>query len=116
MADGDDLTTEQFALWWKQTGEHELRQLLLWRWDPIGVADMFPNTADEYDGYAPQVIQLLRKGAQAEQLAAHLAAVERDAMGLSRGSPERLEHLGRLLLLWYENSQASWEDFGPVRR
>lgn len=74
MADLEEaLTSEQFAAWWKQTGEHELRQLLLWRWDPIGVAELFPNTADEYDGYAPQIVQILRRGGPAEELADHLA-------------------------------------------
>lgn len=43
----DKLTTDEFARWWHETGEHELRQLLLWRWDPIGVADYFPNTVGE---------------------------------------------------------------------
>jgi hypothetical protein len=62
----EQLTTEEFARWWKETGEHELRQILLWRRDPIGVADFFPNTAEEYDGYAPQIVQSLRNGASPE--------------------------------------------------
>jgi hypothetical protein len=40
----DALTTNEFARWWRETGEHELRQELLWSWDPLGVADPFPNT------------------------------------------------------------------------
>jgi hypothetical protein len=111
-----ELTTEEFARWWHETGEHELRQLLLWRWDPIGVADYFPNTADEYDGYAPQLVQALRKGADGEAVAAHLREVERESMGGPFTSPTRLEDLGTLVRYWYENSQHSWANFGPVRR
>lgn len=29
----------------------ELRQILYWRWDPIGVSDEFPLNAGEYDLY-----------------------------------------------------------------
>jgi hypothetical protein len=112
----NELTTEEFARWWRETGEHELRQLLLWRWDPIGVADHFPNTADEYDGYAPQVVQQLRRGSDAAAIAAHLGGVQRQSMGGPLTSPERLAYLGSLIREWYENSQASWSDFGPTRR
>jgi hypothetical protein len=112
----NELTTEEFARWWRETGEHELRQLLLWRWDPIGVADYFPNTADEYDGYAPQLVQALRKGADADATAAHLRDVERQSMDGPLTSAEHLDYLGSLIREWYENSQHSWSQFGPVRR
>jgi hypothetical protein len=112
----DALTTEEFARWWRETGEHELRQLLLWRWDPIGVADYFPNSADEYDGYAPQVVQVLRQGGDAAAVAGHLLEVERQSMDGPLTPPQRLEYLGSLICDWYESSQNSWADFGPVRR
>lgn len=115
MAD-DKLTADQFARWWRETGEHELRQLLLWRWDPIGVADYFPSTADEYDSYAPQLVQVLRRGGDADVIAAHLRDVERRSMDGPLTSPERIDDLGSLIRDWYVNSQASWSDFGPVRR
>lgn len=112
----DGLTTEDFARWWRETGEHELRQVLLWRWDPVGVADYFPNTADEYDGYAAQLVQVLRKGGDADAVAAHLREVERQSMDGPITSPERLGYLGTLLCDWYESSQDSWSEFGPLRR
>src|SRR3954447_432006 len=114
--DSDGLTAEEFAAWWRETGEHELRQVLLWRWDPLGVADHFPNTADEYDGYAPQVVQALRKGASETELMQLLAGFERDSMGLSAPAPTRLRRLADSLLLWFKNSQDSWRKFGAVRR
>ena len=112
----DELTTAEFARWWRETGERELRQLLLWRWDPIGVADYFPNTADEYDGYAPQLVQVLRKGGDAAAVSAHLGEVEHQSMDGPFTSPERLDYLGSLIREWYENSLDSWSEFGPARR
>ena len=115
--DPGDLTTEEFASWWKQTGEHELRQVLFWRWDPIGVSDHFPNTVDEYDGYAPQIARALRAEASDEELGRMILGFEHEAMGLSpRPDVDRVQTLVGLLRLWFENSQDSWRDFGPVRR
>lgn len=114
-SNGDELTTEQFAKWWKQTGENELRQLLFWRWDPIGVSEAFPNAADEYDGYAPQVVQALRNGATESQLADVLMSLEVEAMGLSSQDSDLLP-AAALLRHWYSNSQESWLNFGPPRR
>lgn len=110
------LIADEFARWWRETGEHELRQVLFWRWDPIGVSDYFPNTADEYDGYAPQLVQLLREGGGPEEVAAHLGGLERGPIGFADSSPERLRELGELIHDWYGNSQGSWAEFGPVRR
>ena len=110
------LTTEAFARWWRETGEHELRQLLLWRWDPIGVADHFPNTADEYDDYASDVVQVLRDGGEADDVAEHLREIEREWMDGPLSPPDRLAYLGELIHEWYWNSQASWSDHGPLRR
>ena len=101
------MNTEQFAEWWRRTGEQELRQILFWRWDPLGVADCFPDTADEYDGYAPQLVKLLRADATEAEIAAHLAEVEHETMGLSWPRPEALADLAAFLKGWYESSVAS---------
>jgi hypothetical protein len=58
--------------WWKHQGGRELRQLLMDRWDPIGVRES-PEAASEYDGYFGGVMQLLRRGAAAQEIAEHLA-------------------------------------------
>lgn len=90
MNDFDALADQQFAHWWTETGEHELRQVLYWRRDPLGVSDAFPNTADEYDRYAPQIVSALRAGAAEDDIAKILRTIEREQMGLSHVPTERL--------------------------
>jgi hypothetical protein len=104
-----DLTREQFARWWRETGERELRQVLLWRWDPIGVSDSFPNAADEYDGYGPGVVALLRAGASEDDVADHLGFVERETMGLPADDPAQRAKVAQLLMGWFANSVDSWQ-------
>jgi hypothetical protein len=107
-----DLTRDQFARWWREAGERELRQLLFWRWDPIGVADSFPFTADEYDGYAPGVVALLRAGASEEDVADHLAFVERETIGVL-DDETRCAEVAALLTGWYANSVDAWQHREP---
>jgi hypothetical protein len=104
-----DLTREQFARWWRETGEGELRQVLFWRWDPIGVSDSFPHTADEYDGYGPGVVALLRAGASEDDLADHLGFVERETIGLSTDDHRRRADVAQLLTRWFGNSVDAWQ-------
>src|SRR3954447_14128390 len=113
--DSDTLANEESAAWWKQTREHELRQLLFWRWDPIGVFDPFSITADEYDGDAPQLVRALPDDASDERLARMIRSFEQELMGLSpRPDVNRVQTLIGLLRLCFENSQACWRDFGLV--
>jgi hypothetical protein len=112
---GDEPTSDQFARWWRETGENELRQLLFWRWDPVGVADYFPNTADEYDLYAPQLVQVLREGGDAGAIAAHLRDIERQRMDGPLTSKRRLRDVGSLIRDWYDTSYDSWSAWGPPR-
>lgn len=92
--------------WWRQAGSGELRQLLFWRWDPIGVADEFPLTAAEYDSYVEPLATLLRDGASAALLARHLGEIERDEMGFE-GRSDPLD-VAELLLRWYAESLDLW--------
>ena len=73
---------KEFSRWWQETGEVELRQILHWRWDPIGVASAFPWAADEYDAYAPRIAATLKERPSAERIAEQLLEVERDQMAL----------------------------------
>lgn len=47
-----DRGADEWVRWWRQTGERELRCILMTAWDPIGVGDA-PEAWDEYDSYAP---------------------------------------------------------------
>jgi hypothetical protein len=103
-----DLTREQFARWWRETGERELSQVLYWRWDPIGVSDGFPLAADEYDDYGPGVVALLRAGASQEDVADHLGFIERETIGVAE-HPERCAEVAALLASWFEGSVDLWQ-------
>lgn len=111
MSTDDGLTPEQYAEWMRKAGLRELRQLLYWRWDPIGVAEHFPITEGEYDAYAPALLSLLRKGADAQAIAEHLLNIEREQMGLD--SPmydgvSRVPRVAELILEWRDESIALW--------
>jgi hypothetical protein len=108
MSASADLTVEQYARWCKERGLPELRQVLFWRWDPIGVESHFPATADEYDGYARVLLSRLRKGADADEVAAFLQGEERNAMGVPSADAEHLRQLGERILRWHEKSITCW--------
>jgi SAM-dependent methyltransferase len=64
--------------------QSEIRKILLEDWNPIrgGVP------ADEYDAYVGGVYRLLSAGAAPEEIAAHLAEIEREHLGLSEATVE----------------------------
>ncbi|MEA1086387.1 hypothetical protein SFC76_19110 [Sphingomonas sp. CD22] len=54
---------------------------LRWAWDPIGVRGI-EGASDEYDMYAPQVLEMLKAEASVEQIANYLTTVVRDRIEL----------------------------------
>ena len=112
MTEPVDLTRDQFARWWREIGERELRQVLYWRWDPIGVAGSFPITADEYDDYGPGVVALLLAGASGEDVADHLAFLERETIGVLHDET-RCAEVATLLTDWFANSVDLWQQREP---
>jgi hypothetical protein len=114
-SEAEPLTTAQFTRWWKETGEFELRQLLHWRWDPIGISGAFPSAADEYDSYAPQIVSALSERASSDQIAQLLSTIEQDRMGLGHGPGDRGKSVAADILAWFGESQARWINFGPLR-
>lgn len=75
----------------------QVRDILRTTWDPIGVADV-PEAIDEYDAYVSEIARQIMAGARAQDLAAHLARLERD-MGLNSNTERALrvaEALARL--------------------
>jgi len=61
-------------------------EVLHYIWDPIGVSGV-PQARDEYDGYVEPIFTLLRSGAEAPEISAHLLHVADERMGL----PDRKE-------------------------
>jgi hypothetical protein len=110
VRDGEALTEEQWARWWKQRGGRELRQILFWRWDPIGVSDSFPLAVDEYDGYAGGIADRLRKGSGAGAVAKYLGELEDQHFGERSSSEAHLREVGELAASWFPTSVALWRD------
>lgn len=110
MSASDALDEEQFARWCKPGGFEELRQVLFWRWDPIGVEGAFPNTADEYDGYVRVLLSRLRADATASDVADHLLEVERSWMGQRFSDDAKLRDLGERVIAWFDESISCWMD------
>lgn len=73
-------------------------------WDPIGVSGI-PEAADEYDTYCGHVARMLREGTSSGDIAAYLADVRANGMGL--GSPQiepsEAEAAARLIH-WYDEA------------
>jgi hypothetical protein len=100
------LGTDEWLRWWRDTGERELRCILMTAWDPIGVGDA-PEAWDEYESYAPGVAHRLRDSADSAEGAKHLAEylnhIERDFMGdLTKERQRANGYLADSLLAWHE--------------
>jgi hypothetical protein len=108
VTEPEELPAAEFRRWWAETGERELCQVLFWRWDPLGVSGYFPNTADEYDDYAPGIVALLRLGADDDVVAEHLEFLEREPMGLAAADGERRAEAAALLGAWFRSSVDAW--------
>jgi hypothetical protein len=110
------LSGEDLERWWNDDGKRELRQLLYWRWDPIGVNDAFPRTEGEYDAYGWPVLTALSEGADGKHIARVLRRFEREEMGVGQ-DPLDLD-LGQAIVTWYHDSQDLWTQrrSGPTRR
>lgn len=106
----EPLSVENQHRWWKEAGGWQLRELLYWRWDPIGVSGGFPFTREEYDGYAGRLEKLLTGGAGPDELSAYLLEAERH-MGLilSHGTETRRAKMAELILTWHRNSLSHWQ-------
>ena len=108
------LDGEDYERWWIETGEGELRQVLHWKWDPIGVASVFPWAADEYDRYAPQIAAAMKEDATAEAVDAALWRIETERMGVTNIAAAAKERraAAEAIVRWHQNSQGRWRRFG----
>jgi hypothetical protein len=78
----------------------ELRQILYWRWDPLGVCDSFPLNGGEYDRYAAELLGRLEAGAREEEVTAYLEWIEREWIGAGAGSARERE-IGPMVAWWF---------------
>ncbi len=67
--------------------QNSIGRILYEDWDPIGLSGIAPG--DEYDGYIGGVYRLLASGASREQVAEHLAELERGPLGYSDATAAR---------------------------
>lgn len=72
-----------------------VRKVLHWAWDPVGVRGV-EEARDEYDSYAPNVLELLERASPEEEIAAYLGWVEVERMGLTQ-HPERNADVAALM-------------------
>jgi regulator of sirC expression with transglutaminase-like and TPR domain len=72
--------------------------ILLWDWDPIGIADI-SLARDEYQNYTKTLQSLLAQRAQKEMIAQILVEIERNEMGLTGDLPRALRVAEKLLKL-----------------
>ncbi|GGN43345.1 hypothetical protein GCM10011349_07320 [Novosphingobium indicum] len=80
-----------------------VRIVLHWAWDPIGVRGI-EGATDEYDMYAPNVLEMLKANATGEQIADYLTGAVRDRMELPP-KPDRDKDIGEMLRQLYDIRQ-----------
>jgi hypothetical protein len=96
-----EIQARDFSAWWQDAGERELRQLLYWVWDPIGLNKEFPDALDEYDRYAIEVATALASDMPQSALAALLGSIEQNRMGMT---PRPLDVIAKRLQGWHRRS------------
>lgn len=67
--------------------QDRISKILFEDWNPVGLKDDLPS--DEYDRYVGGVYRLLVSGASCEQVAEHLAELERDSFGRPEATATR---------------------------
>jgi hypothetical protein len=74
-----------------------IQEILFQEWDPIGV-NGYPQCRDEYDLYAPTILELLRGGADELKIAKVLSDFQRVSMGMSVIDEELHQRVARRLV------------------
>ncbi len=106
----DALTSEQFDRWWSEIGEDELRQILYWKWDPIGVSGYFPDCTHEYDRYGREIISKLRSGGTVDDVANRLLRFQTVEMTRGLGGKQGRLEAAEAIWDWFERSPTNWLD------
>jgi hypothetical protein len=101
-----DLSDKQFRAW-APKGIGELRQLMLFRWDPDQLSTDFPVSEDHYEGIARTVVLGLRMGDDRARFERRLDH-QQETPGWVRADPSVLDRLWHLTNDWLPRSLAHW--------
>lgn len=80
-------------------------EILHFVWDPCGIGGR-AGARDEYFAYLPGVFALVKSGASAPELEAHLNAIAQDRMGLTDTAPGAA-NAAHLLVEWRSSVEES---------
>lgn len=89
-------------------GHALIREILLNEWDPIGVSE-FPEAADEYDSYVPEIYGLLVRRETVQKLVDYLWWLATEHMGLC-GDRQRTQQIAERLISAFLGSKSSEGD------
>ena len=89
---------EEHHAWWRSRGRTGLRQLLIDGWDPARVGST-ASARRAYDGYAGEVVALLRVGAGPDMVAQYLSEAEERMDRPTR--PAELMGIAGQIVDWY---------------
>ena len=75
-------------------------EVLHYLWDPIGVSHA-PEARDEYYAYSAHAFEMLKNGANADEIAAYLRGVRVERMCMGRGTERTGEkEIAEVLIRW----------------
>jgi hypothetical protein len=92
----------EWLRWWRQRGRAALEEILLMRWDPLGIRDD-PQRGDAYARWAVRIGIRLRHGVSAEEIFELLASANRQ-LGV-RVDSRRLAAVAMEIRRWYRREQ-----------
>lgn len=97
----------------------EIVKAALRKWDPIGVIESLVESdlpPDEYDSYAPYLLQLVESGAPARRIASHFVSLRMSSMGLGKnGATEFETDIAEKLEIWQRSGFEGEPDFRFMR-
>ena len=82
--------------------ELEIIEKILRHWNPIGI-DSNKLPSDEYDSYAPMILNSVKKNEVSQEISKSLAHLHSYAMGLGSNIPTKKEiRIANILVQWRE--------------
>ena len=105
----------EWQAWWRERGFESLREILLKRWDPLGVRDDAARHGS-YDHWVTRLGTRLRHGTSSEEVYGFLLAASEE-LGVHRIRHDQLAAAAMEVRAWYRREQGDGpRDFWPVSR